>query len=76
MPRETIIVDVTHPEEVTASENWFVKWTPNFTFRSENQGCGCCINIWDVEGTDEAVTALPSSITGDSDWVQHGHRNP
>ena len=76
MARATIIVDVTHPAEVTASENWFVKWTPSLTFRSENQGCGCCVNIWDIEGTDEGVAALPPSIKGDSNWVRQGHRKP
>lgn len=76
MPRATLIVDVTHPEEVTASEAWFAKWTPSLTFKSENQGCGCCVNIWDVEGTEEALAALPPSIQGapQGDWVQHGRR--
>jgi hypothetical protein len=76
MPRATIIVDVTHPEEVTASEDWFAKWAPSLTFRSENQGCGCCVNMWNVEGPDEAFAALPLSIKGDSEWVQKGAHGP
>ena len=72
MPRATIIVDVTHPEEVAASEEWLTKWTPNLSYRSENQGCGCCVNIWDVEGPEEALAALPSSIKGGSEWAQRG----
>ena len=72
MPRATIIVDVTHPEEVAASEDWFSKWTPRLTSRSENQACGCCVNIWDVEVPYGALTALPSSIKADSEWVRHG----
>ena len=76
MPRATIIVDVTHPDEVALSEDWLAKWTSSLTYRSENQGCGCCVNIWDVEGPEEALAALPSNIKGDSEWVQrgtHGH---
>jgi len=73
MPRATIIVDVTHPDEVAASEDWLAKWTSSITYRSENQGCGCCVNIWDVEAPEEALAALPSNLKGDSDWVQHGH---
>lgn len=76
MPRATIIVDVTHPEEVTACEDWFAKWAPSLTLQSENQGCGCCVNMWDVEGPDEALAALPLSIKGDSEWVQHGAHRP
>ena len=64
MPRATIIVDLTHPEELAAADKWFTKWAPSLTYRSENQGCGCCVNIWDVEGPDEALAALPSSIRG------------
>jgi hypothetical protein len=40
MPRVTIIVDVAHPEEVGSPEDWFAKWTPSLTFRSENKGVG------------------------------------
>lgn len=60
-----IIVDVTHhPEEVTASEDWLAKWTACLTVRSDNQGCGCCVNIWDMEGTNEAVPALSAQYQG------------
>ena len=72
MPRATIIVDLKHPEEVAASEDWLAKWKPSLTYRSENQGCGCCVNIWDVEGPEEALAALPSNLEGDSEWVQRG----
>ena len=75
MPRATIIVDVAHPEEIAASEEWFTKWAPSLTYRSDNQGCGCCVNIWDVEEADDAIAALPSSILGYSNWVDEGTRN-
>lgn len=64
MPRATIVVDVTHPEEMAASEEWFARWTATLTYRSENQGCGCCVNIWDVEASNEALDALPANIRG------------
>jgi len=64
MPRATIVVDVTHPEEIAACDEWFAKWTPRLTYRSENQGCGCCVNIWDVVAPDEALAALPANIKG------------
>lgn len=75
MPRATIVVDVTDPDEITACEEWFTKWTSGLTYRSENQGCGCCVNIWDVEGSDDAIAALPFTIRGQSKWVDEGTRN-
>jgi hypothetical protein len=73
MPRATIIVDVTHPEEVTASEEWFAKWTASLTYRSEDKGCGCCVHIWDVEGAEDALLALPPGIRAwSSEWADGG----
>lgn len=69
MSRATIIVDVTPPEEVTVSEAWFTKWAGSLTFRSEDEGCGCCVHIWNVEGADEALAALPPNIKGRSSWA-------
>jgi hypothetical protein len=74
MPRATIIVEVTRPEDVAACEDWFAKWTQSLTYQSENTGCGCCVNIWDVEGSDEAIAAIPSGIQGHSSWVDDGIR--
>jgi len=62
MPRATIIVDVNDPEDVAAFEAWFATWTTSLTYRSENEGCGCCVHIWNVEGTEEALAALPDNI--------------
>jgi len=75
MPRASIIVDVTHPEDVAACEEWFANWTTSLTYRSDNQGCGCCVNIWDVEGSGDAIAALPSTIRGHSKWVDEGSRS-
>jgi len=76
VPRATIVVDVTHSEDVAACENWFARWTDSLIFRSENSGCGCCVNIWDVEGSDEAIAAIPPGIQGHSKWVDEGgHQN-
>lgn len=43
------------------------------TCRSENQGCGCWVNVWDVEGPDEALAALPSSIRDSEEGTTHSH---
>lgn len=72
MAHATIIVDITRPAELAMSEEWFAKWAPSLTYQSADQGCGCCVNIWDVEGTDEAVADLPSNIKADNAWIRRG----
>ena len=71
MPRATIIVNVDNPEESRASEQWFAKWASTLTYHSENEGCGCCVNIWNVEGPSDALADLPLNIKGNSDWANH-----
>lgn len=71
MPRATICVAVDCEQEVRAAKAWFAKWKDDLEFISENQGCGCCVNIWDVQGAAEAIAEIPESITANSDWTNH-----
>lgn len=66
--RATICVDVNRPDECAAVEAWFERWRDRLTYVSENRGCGCCVNTWDVDGPDEAVSELPSDVRTVSDW--------
>jgi hypothetical protein len=75
MSRATIIAEVSCPEEIVAAEEWFAKWAERITCRSVDQGCGCCVHIWYVEGTEEAVAALPPKIMGQSEWVESGKKS-
>lgn len=70
MARATIIVAVDFPEEMQAAEEWFARWRDSLTYVSENEGCGCCVNIWNVEGPSEAFDALPGAIHGSSSWSE------
>jgi hypothetical protein len=65
MARATVIVEVDQPEQMTAVDTWFAKWGERLNFRSENQGCGCCVNIWEVEGPAEAFAELPPETCSD-----------
>lgn len=66
MARITIIVDVNIPEEIRAVEEWFARWRGSLTSVSEDEGCGCCVNIWNVEGPPEAIAALPEAVQASS----------
>jgi hypothetical protein len=74
MPRATVIVDVTHHEDVVASEAWFARWASALSYTSEDEGCGCCVHIWNVEGPAEALAAIPSKIKGESTWADSDER--
>jgi hypothetical protein len=67
--RATIIVAADAPDEREAAEAWFAKWSSQLQYRSENTGCGCCVDIWDVEGPDEVIAEIPVEISAMSDWT-------
>ena len=53
---------------MAAAEAWFARWRPRLAYCSENQGCGCCVDIWDVEAPAEAVAELPEELSAMSEW--------
>jgi hypothetical protein len=66
--RATIIVSVGEPGQAEIAEAWFAKWRPQLTYCSENTGCGCCVDIWDVEGPYLAIKELPPELSAMSEW--------
>lgn len=70
MKRATIIAAVGAEDEVAAAEAWFSRWRSRLTYCSENKGCGCCVEMWDVEGPAEAIAELPSLISAMSVWSE------
>lgn len=68
MARATIIVDVNSPGEVQAAEDWFAAWRHRLTHCSDNNGCGCCVDSFDIEGPDDVIVTLPPEINSWSEW--------
>lgn len=64
----TICVEVDSAEEVALVERWFSAWRDRLTYCSENHGCGCCVDIWDVDAPEEAVASLPPTVLASSEW--------
>lgn len=62
MAKATIVIAVENPDEVQAVTAWFGRWKSRFKVVSEDYGCGCCVNIWDVEGPAEAFGELPEVV--------------
>ncbi len=67
--RATIIVTVDEPESVAAGKAWFARWRPHLAYCSGNTGCGCCVDIWDVDAPEEAVAELPWELRAMSEWT-------
>jgi hypothetical protein len=72
MPRATITITTDDPAEVEAIEAWFEQWRPSLARVSDNYGCGCCVDIYDVEGPSEAIDSIPESCRTMSDWQKEG----
>jgi hypothetical protein len=68
MKRATLIAsaDLLEREILDA---WLAKWRPALAFCSENEGCGCCVDMYNVEAPEEALADLPRSILAASEWA-------
>ncbi|MEW7278865.1 hypothetical protein ABW636_09735 [Aquimarina sp. 2201CG1-2-11] len=42
--------------------NWIDKYRHLLVFISENKGCGCCVDIFEIEGEAEIVKTFPNEI--------------
>jgi len=69
MAKATITVSRDLDEEVRAVDAWFAKWKGQLTYVSSNLGCGCCVDIYDVEGPTAAIHELPESVRTVSQWT-------
>jgi hypothetical protein len=54
---------------MAAVDSWLEKWRSQLTFISENQGCGCCVDIWNVEGPGDAMKEIPEEVRSASEWA-------
>lgn len=70
MPRATLIAASDSPEEMSALEEWLSRWRDSLSYLSDDTGCGCCVHIYDVDGPQEAVDAIPSTLSAMSDWTE------
>ena len=67
--RVTICVEVDDVHEREFAESWLEKHQSSLTSISENLGCGCCVDMWDIEGEEEVVSSLPKTLLAHSDWA-------
>ncbi len=61
LEQATVSVTVDNEAEVLAINKWFQRWGKTLRC-SDNQGCGCCLDMWEVEAPSEALDDLPSAL--------------
>lgn len=66
--RATICVEVSRADASAAVAAWFTRWRDRLAFASENEGCGCCVDMWNVDGPAEAIAEIPPSVRAASEW--------
>ena len=59
--RATVSVTIDNEREVMAVNAWFQRWGPRILC-ADNQGCGCCVDIWDVRAPAQALAELPAGM--------------
>ena len=69
MPRATLIIDSNQPDELAAADAWFERWRTALTYVSDDDGCGCCVSIYHVEGPAQAIAATPTALRSQSEWT-------
>jgi hypothetical protein len=67
VPRATICVDVGTAEQA-AVDAWLARWRTSMPFCSDNEGCGCCVDLYRVEAPQNALDELPQVVFAMSDW--------
>lgn len=74
--RATILVSIDAAGEVEAATAWLDRWRPHLAYCSDDQGCGCCVEIWDVDAPAEALAELPDTLQAMSDWTHPDLHQP
>ena len=61
MARATVSVTIDNEREVRAVNAWLNRWGTRLKL-SDNQGCGCCVDIWDIQAPAAALAELPPAM--------------
>ncbi|MEO7715127.1 MAG: hypothetical protein ABIY70_02900 [Capsulimonas sp.] len=70
MPKVTICVETDDSANQVRVKSWLLKWRDELGGAPENSGCGCCIDMYDVDVPWNAVRDLPETCFAYSDWAE------
>ena len=69
--RATVCISLDSDDEVRAWREWLSEWREQLSYLSDNTGCGCCVDMFNLEGPQVAVDAIPPSIRAASEWSDY-----
>ena len=73
MPEFTICASLDAPGERELLNSWLDRWRGRLLALSENRGCGCCVDIFEVTGPEEAMKELPvEMLAARAGSIHHG----
>jgi hypothetical protein len=74
MPRYTICAIVDNPGERQLVQEWLKRWASQLRYVSRNYGCGCCVDMYDVDASQTAVNELPPHLIAHSEGTRQGKK--
>jgi hypothetical protein len=64
-----MIAAVDEPSEVEEAEAWLSANKDALTYVNDQDGCGCCVRIWRLEGPAAVLTTIPPTVlAASSEW--------
>lgn len=70
MRRATLIFETFHDEvDRERFDDWLARWRHMLVSCSDNDGCGCCVDMYDLEAPEQALAELPEHWFSASDWT-------
>jgi len=72
--RATVCVKAESDDEVVAFDDWLDAWKEKMSFISGDYGDGV-VHLFDLEGPEEAIAALPDGIRCDSKYADVGEKS-
>ena len=67
--RATLIATADDPDSRVAVRGWLETNQGSLRFISDNLGCGCCVDLWDIEGDSAVLASIPSHLLASSAWA-------
>jgi hypothetical protein len=74
--RASLRLRLGNAEDLEAAEAWLETWRASLVYLSADYGCVCCCSEFDVEGSAEAIAAIPPNLRADSAWTSGEGASP
>lgn len=67
--RASMMIIVNRDGAFEGGYRWLRENRDKLIFISENLGCGCCVDSYDLEGPPEVLATIPEGLRCSSDWA-------